>query len=180
MQSKRRHFIRQLGGLAAASVTAPMLNAAFINKVQAAGIGLENKSAELLAQDEDYWATIQQAYTSSPGVINLNNGGVSPQPLIVQDALDRYNRIANEGPAYYMWSILGKGRETVRKKLSLLAGCSPEEIAINRNSSEGLETIIYGLDMKKGDEVLTSNQVYPNMKAAWEQRREREGIKGSS
>ncbi len=177
MKTKRRSFIRQLGGWGAGAVATPILSTVFINKLEAASRNISNLSAAEAATNEDYWATIQQAYTSSPGVINMNNGGVSPQPLIVQDALDRYNRIANEGPAYYMWNTLGKGRETVRDKLAKLAACSPEEIAIDRNSSEALETIIYGLDLKKGDEILTSNQVYPNMKAAWEQRKEREGVK---
>ncbi|GAH35509.1 unnamed protein product, partial [marine sediment metagenome] len=56
------------------------------------------------------------------------------------------------------------------------AGCSPEEIAIQRNTTEALETIIFGLDLKKGDEVALTKQDYPNMINAWKQREKRDGI----
>ena len=62
-------------------------------------------------KDEDFWTYISQSYTVNPSVINLNNGGVSPAPKIVQDALIRYNALSNEGPSYYMWRILDQGRE---------------------------------------------------------------------
>jgi selenocysteine lyase/cysteine desulfurase len=175
--TSRRKFLQRMGLTAATAVAAPALIPEMMPSVRAASLSISHLSPELAASDNDYWATIQQAFTSSPGVINLNNGGVSPQPLIVQDALDRYNRLSNEGPAYYMWNVLAKGRETVRTKLAKLAGVDADTIAINRNSTEALETIIYGLNLKKGDELVTSDQVYPNMKAAIEQRRERDGIK---
>jgi len=129
-----------------------------------------------VAADEDYWSIIQQAYTVDPNLINLNNGGVSPSPRIVQDAVDRYNKLANEGPSYYMWRIIDLGREPLRQKLADLAGCSPDEIAINRNATEALNTIIYGLDLKAGNEVIGSKQDYPNMMNAWKQKALREGI----
>jgi len=129
-----------------------------------------------LAADEDYWSFIQQAYTVNPNIINLNNGGVSPAPTIVQQALQRYNQLANEGPSYYMWRILDQGREPLRAKLAELAGCDPNEIAINRNATEALNTVIYGLRLQKGDEVIGTKQDYPNMIQAWKQRALREGI----
>src|SRR5215203_6212284 len=76
-----------------------------------------------------------------------------------------------------MWRILDQGRETLRGNLAKHAGCSPEEIAINRNSSEGLETIIFGLPLQKGDEVVVAKQDYPNVVNAWKQRQQRDGIK---
>jgi selenocysteine lyase/cysteine desulfurase len=130
-----------------------------------------------MAENEDYWSMIQQGYTaSSSPVMNLNNGGVSPSPLVVQQAVERYNQLSNQAPSYYMWRILDQGREPVREKLALLAGCDPEEVAINRNATEALNTVIYGLDLQKGDEVIGSKQDYPNMMQAWHQRAQREGI----
>lgn len=126
--------------------------------------------------DEDFWSLVRQAYTVSRQVINLNNGGVSPQPTSVQKAMIRYYEMCNEGPSYYMWRILDQGREPLRERLALLAGCDPEEIAINRNSSEGLETVIFGLPLRQGDEVVLTRQDYPNMINAWKQREKRDGI----
>ncbi len=134
------------------------------------------RPVEDLVKDERFWYQIKQAYTVSPSVMNLNNGGVCPQPRVVQEAVERYNRLSNEAPSYYMWSILDLGREPLRAQLADLAGCSPEELAINRNASEALETVIFGLRLKAGDEVVLSKQDYPNMIQAWKQREKREGI----
>ena len=57
------------------------------------------------------------------------------------------------------------------------AGFPPEEIAINRNATEGLNTVIFGLNLKAGDEVVLTKQDYPNMLNAWKQREKRDGIK---
>ncbi len=127
--------------------------------------------------DEDFWSWIREAYTVSPNIINLNNGGVAPQPKVVQDAHIRYYQYCNEAPSYYMWQILDQGREPLREKLAGLCGCDKEEIAINRNSTEGLNTVIFGLNLKSGDEVVLTKQDYPNMINAWKQREKRDGIK---
>ena len=66
--------------------------------------------------------------------------------------------------------------ETVRRQLADDFGCDPEEIAITRNASEALEICQYGIDLKPGDEVLTTNQDYPRMLNTWRQRERREGI----
>jgi selenocysteine lyase/cysteine desulfurase len=76
-----------------------------------------------------------------------------------------------------MWRILDAGREGLRAKLADMEGVSPDEICINRNSTEGLNTIIFGLNLKAGDEVVLSKYDYPNMMNAWKQREKREGIK---
>jgi len=119
---------------------------------------------------------VQQGYTASPNIINLNNGGVSPSPRIVQEAVERFNKLSNEGPSYFMWRILDQGREPLRYKLAQLAGADPEEVAINRNATEALNTIIFGLNLKAGDEIIGTKQDYPNMINAWKQRSSRDGI----
>jgi selenocysteine lyase/cysteine desulfurase len=109
-------------------------------------------------------------------VLNLNNGGVSPQPKIVQDAFEKYYELCNEGPSYYMWRIVDQGREPLRERLAELAGVSPDEISFNRNTTEALDTIIFGLPLQRGDEVVLTKQDYPNVINAFKQREKREGI----
>jgi len=138
---------------------------------------IEHLSPEVAAADEDFWTWVRESFTISDSFINLNNGGVSPQPKVVQDAHIENYRFCNLGPAYNMWHLLDAGREPLRAKLAALAGCSPDEIAINRNSTEGLNTIILGLNLKAGDEVVLGNYDYPHMKTAWQQRERRDGIK---
>lgn len=176
MSQNRRTFIQQASLLAGAFSINSLCNQAHAAELEVANKKRAGMSAAELAADEDYWSIIQQAYTVNPSIINLNNGGVSPAPRVVQEALDRYNKLANEGPSYFMWRVMDMGREPLREKLAELAGCSPEEIAINRNSTEALNTVIYGLHLQKGDEVIGTKQDYPNMINAWKQRSQREGI----
>lgn len=129
------------------------------------------------ATDEDFWRQIREAFTVSPNFINLNNGGVSPQPLLVQERHVRNYHYCNEGPSFFMWRQLDKEREPLRKKLAELCGVAAEELAINRNATEGLNTIIFGLQLKAGDEVVLSTTDYPNMMNAWKQREKRDGVK---
>ncbi len=133
-------------------------------------------TSESIKLDEDYWEVIKQAYTVSPQILNFNNGGVSPAPKVVQEALEHYNKIANDAPSYYMWRIMDQGREPLRENLAKFAGVSAEEIAINRNATEAIVTVILGMELKKGDEVVLSKYDYPNMLHAWRQREMRDGI----
>ena len=172
----RRKFIKKVGLLASAFSANNLFNQLHAASWDQAALKINHLSPADAATDEDYWSVIQQSYTVNANLIILNNGGVSPSPRIVQEAVERYNRLSNEGPSYYMWRILDQGREPLRQKLALMAGCSAEEIAINRNATEALNTVIYGLDLKRGDEVIGTKQDYPNMIQAWRQRALREGI----
>jgi selenocysteine lyase/cysteine desulfurase len=171
----RRSFLK-MTALAGAFSANSLFRQAHAADWQAASRAVGHLDAGAVAQNEDYWSVIQRSYSVSTQIINLNNGGVSPAPIVVQQAVERYNQLANEGPSYFMWQILDQGREPLRQKLAQLAGTSAEEIAINRNSTEALNTIIYGLPFKAGDEVVGSKQDYPNMMNAYRQRAERDGI----
>jgi selenocysteine lyase/cysteine desulfurase len=102
---------------------------------------------------------------------------VSPQPKVVQEAHIRNYQYSNEAPSYYMWRILDQGREALRLKLAELCGVQSGEIAINRNATEGLNSIILGLNLKEGDEIVLSSFDYPNMMNAWKQREKRDKVK---
>ena len=174
--NQRREFLQKMGVLAGAFSANSLFNQLHAANFESAQAAVKNLSADAVAADEDYWSVIQQAYTVNANFVNLNNGGVSPSPRVVQEAVERYNQLTNQGPSYYMWRILDQGREPLRYKLAEMAGCSTEEIAINRNATEALNTVIFGLDLKAGDEVIGTKQDYPNMIQAWKQREMREGI----
>ena len=174
--SDRKKFLQQVAMLTGAFSANSLFNQLYASEILTANKRVSQFSLTELAADEDYWSIIQQAYTVSATIINLNNGGVSPAPKVVQDSVERYNKLSNEGPSYYMWRILDQGREPLREKLAGLSGCDKEEIAVDRNATEALNTVIFGLDLKRGDEVIGTKQDYPNMINAWKQRQEREGI----
>ncbi|MEM6966692.1 MAG: aminotransferase class V-fold PLP-dependent enzyme, partial [Bacteroidota bacterium] len=171
-----RKFLKKITGTASALAVAPFLNPVLAQSLGEQLQSYEHFSADEIAANEDFWYQVKQAYTVSTNLVNLNNGGVSPSPKVVQDAVERFNRMSNEVPSHYMWHILDKNKEGLRTKLANLAGVSKDEIAINRNASEALETIIFGLRLKAGDEVVLTKQDYPHVINAWKQRALREGI----
>jgi selenocysteine lyase/cysteine desulfurase len=176
IMTHRRQFIRQAATAIGTASLLPQLALAGNRMLNEEISNYLNQHRDIEPNDETFWALIRQAYTVSPQIINLNNGGVSPQPESVQRAMIRFYELCNEGPSYYMWQILDQGREPLRRRLADLAGCDAEELAINRNASEALETVIFGLRLNTGDEVVLSKQDYPNMINAWKQREKRDGI----
>lgn len=175
--SDRRNFVKQMAGVLGAMSFINYFDENANNRLISAERDLSKITIDDAIKDNDFWFQIKTSYSASPNLINLNNGGVAPSPIIVQDALDKYNRMCNEAPSYYMWRILDQAREPLRQNLALLAGVDPEEIAINRNSTEGLNSIIFGLNLKEGDEIILTKQDYPNMINAWKQREKRDKIK---
>ena len=177
MTFNRRNFLQKAGMFSASTLFSSLLQPAWSRNLDKALDKAAALSPDNLAADEDFWYYVQQSFTVSPSLINLNNGGVSPAPKTVQDAMKRFYDYSNEAPSYYMWRILDQGREPLRTNLAGLAGCSSDEIAINRNASEGLETVIFGLPLQAGDVVVASKQDYPNIVNAWKQREQRDKIK---
>ena len=170
----RRQFLRT--GSAVGTAISVLRPDAFA-RVSAATAGVADRSVTDVAADENYWREIQQAFTLDRTFINLNNGYTCPSPRVVHDALKRYLDLSNQSPYTYMWQTLEPGIETVRRHLASEAGCEPEEMAITRNASEALQIAQMGLDLKPGDEVVTTNQDYGRMLTTWEQRVRRDGIK---
>ena len=168
--TNRRSFIRQTAALLGSMALHQTASAAFLEKAPV-------RPLDAPESDDEFWRQIRLAYACSPTIINLNNGGVSPSPRATLDALDYYNRMCNEAPSFYMWRVLDQDREPLRYNLAALAGADPEEIAINRNATEALNTVIFGLNLKAGDEVVLSKYDYPNMMHAWKQREKRDGIR---
>ena len=165
---ERRHFLRAAGALAFVRPDAAQ-------RALAATVG-NGRSADDVAHDEDFWRDIQSAFTLDRSIINLNNGGVSPAPRVVQEAMRRSLEFSNIAPARTMWAVLEPEVEIVRQRLAADFGCDPEEIAITRNASESLENVQLGLELKAGDEVITTDQDYPRMITTWKQRERRDGI----
>ncbi len=171
----RRQFIGAIGRPAAAAAAMVLINPLEIFNVREAAANLSGTPEEI-AQDESFWFKVQQAFSVDRSLVNLNSGGVSPSPTGVQDAMKRYLDYSNTAPVYSMWRILEPQRESVRKRLARFFGCDPEEIALTRNASEGLQICQFGFDLKPGNEVLTTNQDYPRMITTWQQRERREKI----
>jgi selenocysteine lyase/cysteine desulfurase len=176
MTETRRDFLSLAGkGLGLAALSLPAIDS-LLKQVEAATRNVAHLTPEQAAMDEDYWSVIQNSFTVTRGIINLNNGGVSPSPRIVTEALVRYIWQQEDATAYTMWQLLEPQSETIRTGLAEIFGCDREEIAITRNASESLEILLMGMDFKPGDEILTTTQDYPRMLTTLRQRERREGL----
>src|SRR5438128_5385171 len=134
----RRNFLSLAGkSLGLAAVSSSTI-ASLLKEIQAATKSVAHLTPQQTALDEDYWSTIQNAFSVTRGIINLNNGGVSPSPRIVTEALVRSIWQQEDATAYTMWQILEPQSETIRTGLADLFGCDREEIAITRNTSVSL------------------------------------------
>ena len=163
----RRTFIRTL------AATAPVLSPGAVRQlIRAEQVATKGGAAD----DEAYWGEIQRAFDCDRTMVNLNNGGVSPAPTHVLEAMIRDLRFSNELPVDHMWRVLEPRVESVRRDLARDFGCDPEEMAITRNASESNETMTFGLDLKRGDEVIVTDQNYGRMMTAWDQRARRDGL----
>ncbi len=171
--TSRRSF---LAGLAGAGTALPMLSERAVTQLFKAEAVAGARSAGALADDESYWSHIQRAFDMDRTMINLNNGGISPTPTHVLEQMIRDLRFVNELPVEHNWRVLEPRMESTRRELAAEFGCDTEEMAIVRNASEGLETMILGIDLARGDEVLITNQNYGRMITTWQQRERREGI----
>lgn len=131
---------------------------------------------ENLDLDEEFWLKVRQQFALDTYVVNLNNGAVGAQPLVAQQSHIEMYKKSNLAPSHYMWEEVNGKREHLREELAKLLSCDRDEVALNRNTTEGLSTVVFGLDLKAGDEVVVSDFDYPFALNAWKQRAKRDGI----
>lgn len=149
----------------------------FLEEIKKELSARKSKTTYEITRDESLWQVIRNHYLIHPKIINLNNGAVSPQPFFVQEMQFKLTQFFNQLPSYYYWVYPDLGREDVRKMLAEIGGCEAEEIAICRNTTEAYASVVWGLDLKAGDEIILSGVEYPNMINTWKLRAERDNLK---
>jgi selenocysteine lyase/cysteine desulfurase len=168
----RREFARCLVAGSALSLSAlDALNAGIAQKVTA----LNQKYLDDEAPDGAYWEEIRKLYDFEDRFIMMNNGTLGPMPRSVFNALTKYYHVQASNP-FDSYNILPAIREPLRTKLAAFVGASPGEVAITSNTTEGLNFVINGLDLKPGDEVLMSNLEHPGHIGPWKLKEKRAGI----
>lgn len=172
----RRHFIKTLVGAGASLSFMPFQNSEQQGKLLDNIQQLQQLPTDQAVQQEDLWKHVQESYVVSRSVLNLNNGGVSPQPQIVRMAEEKYQAIVNEIPSLQLARVLPYNRPILKQKLARLAGCKPTEIALMQNTTEGLQTVMMGIDWNAGDEIVLSEHDYSTVKHGYQQLAERYGV----
>jgi selenocysteine lyase/cysteine desulfurase len=150
--------------------------ASSLEGIEAASQSVADRLPEEVAKDEFYWREIQLAFKLDRTLINLNNGFTCPTPRVALESVWRYMDMINMLPVHYQ-GMIARNVETIRLRMAAEFGCEPEEMALTRGASEALQIAQNGIDLKAGDEVVTTEQDYPRMLTTWDQRMRREGIK---
>lgn len=175
--TSRRAFLATLSGTGVAALAHnTLVPDALARSIHAWTSISGERSPEDLAEDETFWLQVQEAFDVDRSIINLNNGGVSPAPRVVMNAFKQVLDQSNTAPSYTMWRHLEANVEHVRNGLARLFDVGAEEVAITRNASESLQTLQLGINLKAGDEIVTTTQDYPRMLTTWEQRVRRDGV----
>ncbi len=169
----RRDVLRLAGSV---GVGAAALGAGGLERVLGASQSVAGLAPAQVAANEDYWREIQLAFNLDRSLINLNNGFTAPMPRVALQSVFRYMEMINMLPVHYQ-GMVANNIQTIRRRMANEFGADPEEIALTRGASESLQIAQNGIDLKAGDEVVTTEQDYPRMLTTWDQRMRREGIK---
>ena len=119
-------------------------------------------------EDEEFWLAVRKCFALDPEVVYLNNGSLGPTPLpVLRDLAEFASEIASN-PTEKMWGPLGGRIEEVREKAAALLGVTPDDVALTRNTTEGIGTVGLGLGLRAGDEVITTDQEHPGGAGVWQ------------
>ena len=163
MSNTRRDFFR----LAAV----PLAWRAFDAKLQAAAASRLPDAA-----NDGYWQMVRRQYPLEEGLLYLNAANVCPASRLVLDRHIDYLRDFHSNPSFQNRDKYVAMRESLRRKLGQMLSVPADEIAITRNTSEGSNIIVKGVDLKPGDEVLITDHNHPSNNDSWRVRARRDGF----
>jgi selenocysteine lyase/cysteine desulfurase len=128
------------------------------------------------AGNETYWQMVRRQYPLAEGLLYLNAANVCPASRLVLDRHLEYLRDFHSNPSFQNRDKYEAMRESLRGKLARMLRVSADEIAITRNTSEGSNIIVKGVDLKPGDEVLITDHNHPSNNDSWRVRAQRDGF----
>ncbi|MFQ5703985.1 MAG: aminotransferase class V-fold PLP-dependent enzyme [Gemmatimonadales bacterium] len=157
--SRRRTFLKQMVSVAGATGLGGIL------AVQRA---FGEQLLDLTSVERGNWQRLRDRYLLDPGITYFNHGSIGTVPRAVHEAHVGYLRVCEKNPWLYMWGgEWEEPREEVRRKSARLLGCSPEEVALTHNTTEGFSILAGGLDLGPGDEVLFSSLNHDGASVSW-------------
>jgi selenocysteine lyase/cysteine desulfurase len=120
---------------------------------------------------KDAWADIRGQVSLDPELAYFNTGGLGPSPRPVIEAMNRctsdLERISEPGRERF---------DEVRRKVCAFLNCEEDELGFTRNTTEGINIIARGLDLKAGDAVLITTHEHVGGAMPWFALAQDEGI----
>lgn len=113
-------------------------------------------------------AAIAAEFPQAAGLCYLNHAAVAPWPRRTRDAVCRFaeENLQQGARDYPRWLTV---QTRLRAQLcELIKAPDADDIALLKNTSEGLSLIAAGLPWQPGDEILISNQEFPSNRIPWQ------------
>lgn len=149
-------------------LSTPLVSLGWSAFAQSAGPGI--------ARDEAFWTMLRKQYPLREGLVYLNAANVCPAPLPVLDRHQHFLRDFEADPSFQNRAKFGPLKERVRAKAAQFFGVTSDEIAFTRNTSEASNTIVHGLNLKAGDEVVLVEDNHPSNLDSWKNHAKRVGF----
>jgi isopenicillin-N epimerase len=127
-------------------------------------------------RDERFWTMLRKQFPLRDGLVYLNAANVCPASLPVLDRHQHFLRDFEADPSFQNRAKFGPLREKVRARSAQFFGVSADEIAFTRNTSEASNTIVHGLNLKAGDEVVLVEDNHPSNLDSWKNHAKRLGL----
>lgn len=175
----RRRFIAQLLGGSAVTLVAPSwLGASERVSLEGPWSGTPREGLPRTEDphDEAFWERVKGQFPLAPGLVLMNAANLCPSPYPVQEAVFRHTRDVDGDASFQNRAKFGELKEVAREALAAYVGALPSEIAITRNTSESNNTVINGLDLGPGDQVVIWDQNHPTNNVSWDVRADRWGF----
>jgi isopenicillin-N epimerase len=168
---ERRTFVKSLAATLAALPLMPRVGSALAEQLQSLAADLQQ-----LTDDTARWRRVRTEFLLNPGLVHLNCGSLGAAPRLVVDAVAGYLHAMEGDPVHNEWGGIGNGMEPVRTKAAEFIGAQPDEVAITRNTTEGMNAVATGLELQAGDEILTTNHEHGGGMVCWQYLAKRRGV----
>jgi selenocysteine lyase/cysteine desulfurase len=126
--------------------------------------------------DDSYWQMVQRQFPLEDGLIYLNAANVCPASRPVMDRHLAFLRDFHANPSFQNRDKYTPMRESLRTKAAKMLRVNADEVAITRNTSEGSNIVVKGVELKAGDEVIVTAHNHPSNLDSWKVRAKRDGF----
>jgi isopenicillin-N epimerase len=122
-------------------------------------------------------AALRQLWLLDQGIDFLNHGSFGACPKPVLDAQQRLRRRLERQPVSFYLRHLEDALDQTRAALGPLLGADPADLVFVRNATTAVNAVLGSLDLKPGDELLTTNHAYEGCQTALRATAERTGAR---
>jgi len=133
--------------------------------------------------DPEYWKLIRKMFPLPDDEVYFNTGTLGVQPNMVLNAVinDMRNNMRTAAQCDYAGNgpllLSGYNEEiSIRSKLAELINAETEEISLTQNATMSMNFISNGLELNKGDEIISTNFEHPGGECGWKLMAKRKGV----